>query len=50
MSEASHARPLQDRAVLLFIVLAAFFCGNAVLAELIGVKIFAPEDTSASTR
>ena len=38
-------RPLQDRAVLLFIVLAAFFCGNAVLAELIGVKIFALEDT-----
>ncbi len=38
-------RPLQDRAVLLFIVLAAFFCANAVLAELIGVKIFALEDT-----
>lgn len=40
-----NARPLQDRAVLLFIVLAAFFCANAVLAELIGVKIFALEDT-----
>ncbi|MCS4232185.1 hypothetical protein EDF77_1694 [Stenotrophomonas maltophilia] len=39
------ARPLQDRAVLLFIGLAAFFCANAVLAELIGVKIFALEDT-----
>ena len=39
------ARPLQDRAVLLFIALAAFFCANAVLAELIGVKIFALEDT-----
>lgn len=39
------ARPLQDRAVQLFIVLAAFFCANAVLAELIGVKIFALEDT-----
>ncbi|KAF1015964.1 MAG: hypothetical protein GAK31_01448 [Stenotrophomonas maltophilia] len=38
-------RPLQDRAVLLFIVLAAFFCANAVMAELIGVKIFALEDT-----
>lgn len=38
-------RPLQDRAVLLFIALAAFFCANAVLAELIGVKIFALEDT-----
>ena len=29
----------------LFIVLAAFFCVNAVLAEFIGVKIFALEDT-----
>ena len=38
-------RPLHDRAVQLFIVLAAFFCANAVLAELIGVKIFALEDT-----
>lgn len=38
-------RPLQDRAVLLFIALAAFFCANAVLAEFIGVKIFALEDT-----
>ena len=40
-----NPRPLQDRAVLLFIVLTAFFCANAVLAELIGVKIFALEDT-----
>ena len=29
----------------LFIALAAFFCVNAVLAEFIGVKIFALEDT-----
>ena len=29
----------------LFIVMAAFFCVNAVLAEFIGVKIFALEDT-----
>jgi len=29
----------------LFIVLTAFFCVNAVLAEFIGVKIFALEDT-----
>lgn len=36
---------LDDRAVRLFIVLAAFFCANAVLAEFIGVKIFALEDT-----
>src|SRR5690606_9101891 len=37
--------PLDDRATRLFIGLAAFFCANAVLAEFIGVKIFALEDT-----
>ena len=36
---------LNDRAVQLFVVLSAFFCVNAVLAEFIGVKIFALEDT-----
>jgi queuosine precursor transporter len=36
---------LDDRATRLFIALAAFFCVNAVLAEFIGVKIFALEDT-----
>lgn len=40
-----NGRLLEDRAVLLFIALAAFFCANAVLAEFIGVKIFALEDT-----
>ena len=39
------ARLLDDRATRLFIALAAFFCVNAVLAEFIGVKIFALEDT-----
>lgn len=38
-------RPLDDRATRLYIGLAAFFCVNAVLAEFIGVKIFALEDT-----
>ena len=38
-------RPLEDRATRLFVTLAAFFCANAVLAEFIGVKIFALEDT-----
>lgn len=37
--------PLQDRATRLFVVLAAMFAVNAVLAEFIGVKIFALEDT-----
>lgn len=37
--------PLRDRATVLFIALGAFFCVNAVLAEFIGVKIFALEDT-----
>lgn len=41
----STSRTLDDRAVRLFIALAAFFCVNAVLAEFIGVKIFALEDT-----
>jgi len=38
-------RTLDDRAVRLFIILAGFFCVNAVLAEFIGVKIFALEET-----
>ena len=38
-------RLLDDRATRLFIALAAFFCANAILAEFIGVKIFALEDT-----
>lgn len=37
--------PLADRSQRLFIVLASVFVANAMLAELIGVKIFAPEDT-----
>jgi uncharacterized PurR-regulated membrane protein YhhQ (DUF165 family) len=39
------SQPLQDRSTRLFIAMAAFFCVNAVLAEFIGVKIFALEDT-----
>lgn len=35
----------QERANRLFLVLAAFFVSNALLAEFIGVKIFALEDT-----
>ena len=42
---ASPLRLLDDRAVRLFVGLAAFFCANAILAEFIGVKIFALEDT-----
>ena len=41
----SPLRLLDDRATRLFVALAAFFCANAVLAEFIGVKIFALEDT-----
>ena len=36
---------LLDRAQTLFVVLAGFFIANAILAEFIGVKIFALEDT-----
>jgi len=39
------SRTLDDRALRLFVMLAGFFCVNAVLAEFIGVKIFALEDT-----
>lgn len=35
----------EHRPTLLFIVLAGFFVANALIAELIGVKIFALEDT-----
>jgi uncharacterized integral membrane protein (TIGR00697 family) len=41
----SPTGPLADRAVRLFVGLAALFCVNTVLAEFIGVKIFALEDT-----
>ncbi len=37
--------PLADRATRLFVVASAFFAVNAVLANFIGVKIFALEDT-----
>jgi len=36
---------LKDKRVLLFIVLGGFFITNALVAEFIGVKIFALEDT-----
>ncbi|HET7655876.1 MAG TPA: queuosine precursor transporter [Luteimonas sp.] len=43
---SAATRPLlEDRATRLFVGLAAFFCVNALLAEFIGVKIFALEDT-----
>jgi uncharacterized integral membrane protein (TIGR00697 family) len=45
LQPASLTRTLDDRALRLFVILAAFFCVNAVLAEFIGVKIFALEDT-----
>ena len=45
LQPASLTRTLDDRALRLFVILAAFFCANAVLAEFIGVKIFALEDT-----
>lgn len=41
----SATSPLDDRGTRLFVALAMFFCVNAVLAEFIGVKIFALEDT-----
>ena len=37
MSGKSATHLLGDRATRLFVMLAAFFCANAVLAEFIGV-------------
>lgn len=45
MTAPLRPRLLEDRSTRLFMGLAAFFCVNAVLAEFIGVKIFALEDT-----
>ena len=45
MTDTHGKGVLGDRSTRLFIALAAFFCVNAVLAEFIGVKIFALEDT-----
>ncbi|HKU15073.1 MAG TPA: queuosine precursor transporter [Steroidobacteraceae bacterium] len=42
---ASHAGPLDSRAARLFVFLAAFLVGNAMIAEFVGVKIFALEPT-----
>lgn len=36
---------LKNRGLLLFIVLGGFFIANALIAEMVGVKIFALEDT-----
>ena len=41
----THAGPLDSRAARLFVVLAAFLVCNAIIAEFIGVKIFALEPT-----
>jgi uncharacterized integral membrane protein (TIGR00697 family) len=41
---------LRDKPTRLFIVLAGFFIANAVIAEMIGVKIFSLEDTLGMPR
>lgn len=41
----THVGPLDSRAARLFVVLAAFLVCNAMIAEFIGVKIFALEPT-----
>lgn len=42
---AAHTGPVADKSARLFIVLAAFLASNAIIAELVGVKIFALEPT-----
>lgn len=44
-SNTPHAGPLDSRAARLFVVLASFLAVNAMIAEFIGVKIFALEPT-----
>jgi queuosine precursor transporter len=41
----THVGPLDSRAARLFVVLAAFLACNAMIAEFVGVKIFALEPT-----
>jgi queuosine precursor transporter len=45
LSPDTHAAPLDSRAARLFVVLAAFLACNALIAEFVGVKIFALEPT-----
>jgi queuosine precursor transporter len=44
-NEAGQMNPLEPRATRLFVVLAAFLAVNALIAEFVGVKIFALEPT-----
>ncbi|MEL6659320.1 MAG: queuosine precursor transporter [Bacteroidota bacterium] len=44
-SQVDHADVAKHRPTLLFIILGGFFVANALVAEFIGVKIFALEDT-----
>ena len=46
---ASLTGPLDSRAARLFVVLAAFLVCNAMIAEFVGVKIFALEPTLGLT-
>jgi queuosine precursor transporter len=43
--EHPRGSPIEARTTRLFIVLAAFLAGNAIIAEFVGVKIFALEPT-----
>lgn len=45
VASGAHAGPLDSRAARLFIVLAAFLVCSALIAEFVGVKIFALEPT-----
>ncbi|MEL6969407.1 MAG: queuosine precursor transporter [Bacteroidota bacterium] len=44
-SQVDHADVAKHRPTLLFVILGGFFVANALVAEFIGVKIFALEDT-----
>jgi queuosine precursor transporter len=44
-ASGGHVGPLDSRPARLFVLLAAFLVGNAMIAEFVGVKIFALEPT-----
>jgi uncharacterized PurR-regulated membrane protein YhhQ (DUF165 family) len=45
MKVGAHLNVLEQKGTILFVVLAGIFITNAIIAEFVGMKIFALEDT-----
>ncbi len=45
MEKSPHVNVLEQRGTILFVVLAGIFITNAIIAEFVGMKVFALEDT-----